>query len=74
MPFVITHKSPFLSLRSRAIILFAGLILVLFCCDIEAQSFERKNDRNTFIRNIQFNFNIPSARAIGLGGFLGYRF
>jgi len=36
--------------------------------ELAAQSFWRKNDRNTFIRNIQFNFNIPSARAIGLGG------
>ena len=36
--------------------------------ELSAQSFWRKNDRNTFIRNIQFNFNIPSARGIGLGG------
>lgn len=41
---------------------------MLFSVELSAQSFWRKNDRNTFIRNIQFNFNIPSARGIGLGG------
>ena len=46
-----------------------GLLLLLASLSrLEAQSFWRKNDRNTFIRNIQFNFNIPSARAVGLGG------
>ncbi|MFC1614684.1 OmpP1/FadL family transporter, partial [Gemmatimonadota bacterium] len=45
-----------------SLLLFSGVT------ELYAQSFWRKNDRNTFIRNIQFNFNIPSARAIGLGG------
>ena len=51
--------------------LSAAVLVFLFCAGagrVEAQSFWRKNDRNTFIRNIQFNFNIPSARAVGLGG------
>ncbi len=45
-----------------------ALLLVLPADPARAQSFWRKSDRNTFIRNIQFNFNIPSARAVGLGG------
>jgi len=49
---------------------FALIFAVLLFNSQEAvaQSFWRKNDRNTFIRNVQFNFNIPSARAVGLGG------
>lgn len=49
-------------------LLLLALILASDACILHAQSFWRKNDRNTFIRNIQFNFNIPSARAVGLGG------
>ena len=45
-----------------------GFLLLTLSSGASAQSFWRKNDRNTFIRNIQFNFNIPSARAVGLGG------
>jgi len=45
-----------------------SLLLLILSSEASAQSFWRKNDRNTFIRNIQFNFNIPSARAVGLGG------
>ncbi|MEA2062152.1 MAG: outer membrane protein transport protein [Gemmatimonadota bacterium] len=45
-----------------------AVVLLIFASELPAQSFWRKNDRNTFIRNIQFNFNIPSARGIGLGG------
>ena len=45
-----------------------ALVLLFSVTELSAQSFWRKNDRNTFIRNIQFNFNIPSARGIGLGG------
>ena len=45
-----------------------ALLLLTGVTELSAQSFWRKNDRNTFIRNIQFNFNIPSARGIGLGG------
>ncbi|MBN2289452.1 MAG: outer membrane protein transport protein [Candidatus Glassbacteria bacterium] len=51
--------------------LTAGVLtffLLSGAAELAAQSFWRKNDRNTFIRNIQFNFNIPSARGIGLGG------
>ena len=43
-------------------------VLLFSSSQAVAQSFWRKNDRNTFLRNIQFNFNIPSARAVGLGG------
>ncbi len=56
---------------SRMVIAFFTLLLsvILPAPDtLLAQSFGRKNDRNTFIRNVQFNFNIPSARAVGLGG------
>jgi len=49
-----------------AVILFP--LLGPWAGNLRAMSFWRKNDRNTFIRNIQFNFNIPSARAVGLGG------
>ncbi len=45
-----------------------SLLLLILSSEATAQSFWRKNDRNTFIRNVQFNFNIPSARAVGLGG------
>jgi long-chain fatty acid transport protein len=48
--------------------ILAGLFFFSSQTELPAQSFWRKNDRNTFIRNIQFNFNIPSARAVGLGG------
>lgn len=50
-------------------LLTALLILFAGAAELRGQSyFWRKNDRNTFIRNIQFNFNTPSARAVGLGG------
>jgi long-chain fatty acid transport protein len=52
-------------LQSTALFFF---ILLFSSSPAGAQSFWRKNDRNTFLRNIQFNFNIPSARAVGLGG------
>jgi long-chain fatty acid transport protein len=55
----------------RTAIAYLSLLLILLACTpsgLLAQSFWRKNDRNTFIRNVQFNFNIPSARAVGLGG------
>jgi len=54
----------------RALPVFALISFILLCFGSEAaaQSFWRKIDRNTFIRNVQFNFNIPSARAVGLGG------
>ena len=58
-----------MSLRRRFPVLPAVCLLSgLLAAQAAGQSFWRKNDRNTFIRNIQFNFNIPSARAVGLGG------
>jgi long-chain fatty acid transport protein len=56
---------------SRTVIAYFSLLLMMLAwmpSGLLAQSFWRKNDRNTFIRNVQFNFNIPSARAMGLGG------
>ncbi len=56
---------------SRTVIAYFSLLLIMTATapsGLLAQSFWRKNDRNTFIRNVQFNFNIPSARAVGLGG------
>ncbi|MBW7995402.1 MAG: hypothetical protein FVQ81_02290 [Candidatus Glassbacteria bacterium] len=52
----------------RLLALLSAAAVVAAPGDTLAQSFWRKNDRNTFIRNVQFNFNIPSARAVGLGG------
>lgn len=54
--------------RLPPIFALLSLLLLVFSSEAAAQSFWRKNDRNTFIRNVQFNFNIPSARAVGLGG------
>ncbi|MEA1997372.1 MAG: outer membrane protein transport protein [Gemmatimonadota bacterium] len=62
------NKNKILCRLIPALILSSALIIPGACSDLHAQSFWRKNDRNTFIRNIQFNFNIPSARAVGLGG------
>ena len=62
-------KKPFSSGLFLAVTACALCLFSLFCVpDLSAQSFWRKNDRNTFINNIQFNFNMPSARGISLGG------
>jgi len=58
------RKGSFIALTAGA----TALVLLFSVIELSAQSFWRKNDRNTFIRNIQFNFNIPSARGIGLAG------
>ena len=55
--------------KSGWIVALILLLLFLTGTDkVHAQSFWRKNDRNTYVRNIQMNFNIPSARAVALGG------
>ncbi|HUU28220.1 MAG TPA: outer membrane protein transport protein [archaeon] len=59
------HPNPVLLLKA---LIISGLLVISGHIELQAQSFWRKSDRNTFIRNIQFNFNIPSARAVGLGG------
>jgi long-chain fatty acid transport protein len=65
-------NSPQNNRRAKLIVRSLAILSAAACIapssGLQAQSFSRKIDRNTFVRNIQFNFNIPSARAVGLGG------